>query len=147
EATIARWAKNDGDRVGPDDVLLELESDKATMELPAGQAGVVRIVKQAGETVVEGDVVARIEDAAGGPARAPSPTRPGAPPAPRGAPGRGRAAGAAGAGPRRAGAVSRRALRPAPGSAQPRGSQPHRGARSRPGGDPGVGQGRAADQG
>ncbi|HJW70265.1 MAG TPA: lipoyl domain-containing protein, partial [Candidatus Binatia bacterium] len=58
EAQIARWAKNDGDTVGPDDVLLELESDKATMELPAERAGVLRILKQTGETVVEGDVVA-----------------------------------------------------------------------------------------
>jgi 2-oxoglutarate dehydrogenase E2 component (dihydrolipoamide succinyltransferase) len=62
EAQIARWEKNDGDVVGPDDMVLELESDKATMELPAGHAGVLRILKQAGETVAEGDVVARIEE-------------------------------------------------------------------------------------
>src|SRR5262249_8877353 len=53
EATIAHWEKNDGDVVGPDDMVLELESDKATMELPAGHAGVLRILKQAGETVAE----------------------------------------------------------------------------------------------
>jgi 2-oxoglutarate dehydrogenase E2 component (dihydrolipoamide succinyltransferase) len=62
EATIARWAKNDGDSVGPDDVLLEIESDKATTELPAERAGVLHVLKQAGETVVPGDVVARIEE-------------------------------------------------------------------------------------
>jgi 2-oxoglutarate dehydrogenase E2 component (dihydrolipoamide succinyltransferase) len=82
EAQIARWAKNDGDTVGPDDVLLELESDKATMELPAERAGVLHILKQAGATVAEGDVVARIEEnaraaapnaPAAAPARAPSP--------------------------------------------------------------------------
>jgi 2-oxoglutarate dehydrogenase E2 component (dihydrolipoamide succinyltransferase) len=84
EAQIARWAKNDGDTVGPDDVLLELESDKATMELPAERAGVLRILKQTGETVVEGDVVARIEEnaRAAAPARAPvaAPARAPSPP-------------------------------------------------------------------
>jgi 2-oxoglutarate dehydrogenase E2 component (dihydrolipoamide succinyltransferase) len=62
EATIARWAKHDGDVVGPDDVLLEIESDKATTELPAERAGVLHVLKQEGETVVPGDVVARIEE-------------------------------------------------------------------------------------
>ena len=62
EATIARWAKHDGDTVAPDDVLLEIESDKATTELPAERAGVLRVLKQEGETVVPGDVVARIEE-------------------------------------------------------------------------------------
>jgi 2-oxoglutarate dehydrogenase E2 component (dihydrolipoamide succinyltransferase) len=79
EATIARWAKNDGDTVGPDDVLLELESDKATTELPAERAGVLRILKKEGETVVPGDVVARIEDG-GTRAAAPAPPPPAAPP-------------------------------------------------------------------
>jgi len=90
EATIAHWEKNDGDVVGPDDMVLELESDKATMELPAGRAGVLRILKQAGETVAEGDVVARIEEnaqaarpaaaAATAPAPAPAPPVAAAPP-------------------------------------------------------------------
>lgn len=83
EATIARWAKHDGDTVAPDDVLLEIESDKATTELPAERAGVLRVLKQEGETVVPGDVVARIEEnaqaarpapaAAATPAPAPAP--------------------------------------------------------------------------
>jgi 2-oxoglutarate dehydrogenase E2 component (dihydrolipoamide succinyltransferase) len=51
EATIARWAKQDGDSVSPDDVLLEIESDKASTELPAERAGVLHIVKREGETV------------------------------------------------------------------------------------------------
>src|SRR5262245_48052484 len=72
EATIAHWAKADGDTVGPDDVLLELESDKATTELPAERAGVLHILKQQGETVAPGDVVARIEESnAGAAAKAP----------------------------------------------------------------------------
>ena len=65
EAEIARWAKADGDTVKQDEVLLELESDKASMELPAERSGVLRIVKQAGETVAVGDLVARIEDGPG----------------------------------------------------------------------------------
>jgi 2-oxoglutarate dehydrogenase E2 component (dihydrolipoamide succinyltransferase) len=87
EATISRWAKHDGDTVGPDDVLLELESDKAATELPAERAGVLRILKQEGETVVPGDVVARIEDG-GTHAATPPPPPPAAPaPPPASAPG------------------------------------------------------------
>jgi len=69
EGVIVRWAKQEGEVVGPDDVLLELETDKASTELPAGAAGVLHILKQQGETVAVGDVVARLDDAAG---RAPS---------------------------------------------------------------------------
>src|SRR4029453_14059718 len=87
EATITRWAKADGDTVGPDDVILELESDKAATELPAQHAGTLRILKQEGTTVVPGDVVARIED---GDTRAapppPGPAPPGPPPPPPRAP-------------------------------------------------------------
>jgi 2-oxoglutarate dehydrogenase E2 component (dihydrolipoamide succinyltransferase) len=73
EAEIARWAKADGDTVKQDEVLLELESDKASMELPAERSGVLRIVKQAGETVAVGDLVARIEDGPGATAAPPQP--------------------------------------------------------------------------
>ena len=73
EAQIARWAKADGDTVKQDEVLLELESDKASMELPAERGGVLRIVKQAGETVAVGDLVARIEDGPGATVAPPQP--------------------------------------------------------------------------
>jgi 2-oxoglutarate dehydrogenase E2 component (dihydrolipoamide succinyltransferase) len=66
EATIGRWLKDDGDLVAADEAILELESDKANMDLAAEQPGVLRILKPAGETVSEGDVVARIESAASG---------------------------------------------------------------------------------
>src|SRR4029453_12211567 len=85
EATITRWAKADGDTVGPDDVILELESDKAATELPAEHAGVLRILKQEGETVVPGDVVARIEDGGTRAGRAPRGPGAGRPAAPRSA--------------------------------------------------------------
>src|SRR5438045_3960479 len=79
EGVIVRWAKQDGEAVKPDDVLLELETDKASMELPAERAGVLRIVKPAGEKVVVGELVARIEEDGG--ARAAAPAAPKAPPA------------------------------------------------------------------
>src|SRR6185503_15562851 len=62
EGTISRWAKKDGDPVRADEVLLELETDKAGMEIAAERAGVLRILKPEGATVNVGDIVARIED-------------------------------------------------------------------------------------
>lgn len=61
EATIAKWSKTDGATVAPDDVLAELETDKAAVELNSPERGVLRILKQAGQTVAVGEVVARIE--------------------------------------------------------------------------------------
>jgi len=86
EGVIVRWIKDDGAAVQTDDALLELETDKASVEIPAEQAGVLRILKAAGSTVQVGDVVAHIED--GGAVRAGAPAAPSAgvapaPPAPR----------------------------------------------------------------
>src|SRR5690348_1818110 len=67
EGVIVRWVKRDGDTVAKDDILLELETDKASMEIPAEAAGTLHVVKQEGETVSVGDVVARIDEAAGAP--------------------------------------------------------------------------------
>src|SRR5882724_10607999 len=88
EGVIVRWAKQDGEAVKPDDVLLELETDKASMELPAERAGVLRIVKPAGEKVAVGELVARIEEDGGARAAAPAAPReaPAAPRAPKPAP-------------------------------------------------------------
>ncbi len=66
EARIANWVKTDGDSVVADDVVAELETDKATVELPAGSTGVLRIVKDRGQTVNVGDLIARIEPGAAG---------------------------------------------------------------------------------
>ena len=76
EVTIASWSKKDGDQVALDEVLCELESDKATFELPAEAAGTLRIVAQAGETLAIGALIAKIEVGAGAastPAPAPQP--------------------------------------------------------------------------
>ena len=61
EVTIAEWVKNDGDTVEMDEVIAELESDKATFELTAEQAGTLQIMVEAGETVEVGAVVCKIE--------------------------------------------------------------------------------------
>src|SRR6185436_12666117 len=75
EGTIVRWAKQDGDTVKPDDVLLELETDKANMEIPSDQSGVLKIVKPAGTTVQVGEVVAEIDSAGAPRAAAPAQAR------------------------------------------------------------------------
>lgn len=74
EATIANWVKKDGDYVTPNDVVAELETDKATVELPAGKSGTLKIVKSKGTTVAVGDVIARIDPAGKPSADAPAAT-------------------------------------------------------------------------
>ncbi|MCF0063658.1 2-oxoglutarate dehydrogenase complex dihydrolipoyllysine-residue succinyltransferase [Dyadobacter chenwenxiniae] len=66
EVTIASWSKKDGDHVEVDEILCELESDKATFELPAEAAGTLRIVGKEGETLSIGAVICTIEPGAGG---------------------------------------------------------------------------------
>ncbi|PZR41137.1 MAG: dihydrolipoamide succinyltransferase [Azospira oryzae] len=65
EVTIANWLKKEGDIVKMDEVIAELESDKATFELTAPQAGALKILKQAGEVVPIGTAICEIADAAG----------------------------------------------------------------------------------
>ena len=60
EVTIAAWSKKEGDNVKMDEVICELESDKATFELPSPENGVLSIVAQAGQVVPIGGIVARI---------------------------------------------------------------------------------------
>lgn len=61
EADIASWSVQDGDTVAVDDVLLELETDKASLELTAEAAGIVSIKVAEGETVKVGDVIGVID--------------------------------------------------------------------------------------
>ncbi len=65
EVTVANWTKNDGDTVQMDEVIAELESDKATFELTAPAAGVLRIKKESGETVPIGELICEIEESDG----------------------------------------------------------------------------------
>ena len=94
EATIGRWFKKAGDAVRADEPLVELETDKVTVEVPAPAAGVLeKILVKDGETVGVGAVLGSIAEGAGGakpasakaaPAKAePAPTKTAAPkPAP-----------------------------------------------------------------
>jgi 2-oxoglutarate dehydrogenase E2 component (dihydrolipoamide succinyltransferase) len=68
EVTIASWSKKDGDYVAVDEILCELESDKATFELPAEAAGILKIVGKEGDTLSIGAVICTIAQTAGAPA-------------------------------------------------------------------------------
>lgn len=61
EVTVATWLKNDGDHVQVDEIIAELESDKATFELPAEEAGILRIVAQEGDTIDIGATLCTID--------------------------------------------------------------------------------------
>ncbi|MHA8068063.1 2-oxoglutarate dehydrogenase complex dihydrolipoyllysine-residue succinyltransferase [Aquirufa ecclesiirivi] len=65
EVTVSVWNKKSGDTVALDEVLCELESDKATFELPAESAGVLQIVAESGAVVPIGGVLATITVGAG----------------------------------------------------------------------------------
>jgi len=78
EVTIANWLKKDGDAVKADEIIAELESDKATFELPASSDGVLKILKQQGETIPIGEAICEIEPStqatsSSQPAKAPAP--------------------------------------------------------------------------
>jgi 2-oxoglutarate dehydrogenase E2 component (dihydrolipoamide succinyltransferase) len=62
EVTLSSWKKKDGDEVKMDEVIAELESDKATFELTAEKAGILKIVAKEGDTLPIGAVVASIEE-------------------------------------------------------------------------------------
>ncbi|MGD9764597.1 MAG: 2-oxoglutarate dehydrogenase complex dihydrolipoyllysine-residue succinyltransferase [Candidatus Binatia bacterium] len=61
EGVIVRWIKSDGDRVSADEPLFELETDKASVEIPAPSAGVLAVLAKEGQAVRAGEVVARID--------------------------------------------------------------------------------------
>ena len=98
EATIGRWFKKAGDAVAVDEPLVELETDKVTIEVPAPSAGVLgEISAKDGETVAVGALLGQITEGAAGakPAAAAAPAAKAAAPAaapastiePRSAPG------------------------------------------------------------
>jgi len=62
EVTVGQWFKKDGDQVQMDEVLCELESDKATFELPAEAAGILRIKAQEGDTLEIGALICVIDE-------------------------------------------------------------------------------------
>jgi len=60
EGVIATWAKSDGEHVEADETLIELETDKAVMEIPSEASGKLEILAQAGETVEVDQLVAKV---------------------------------------------------------------------------------------
>jgi 2-oxoglutarate dehydrogenase E2 component (dihydrolipoamide succinyltransferase) len=84
EATIGRWFKKAGDAVAVDEPLVELETDKVTIEVPAPSAGVLgEIAAKDGETVAVGALLGQINEGAASAAKpAAAPAKPAAAPAP-----------------------------------------------------------------
>lgn len=72
EGMIHKWHKKSGDFVAVDEVIVELETDKATMEIVAETAGAIEILRKQGDTVAIGEVIARIDSAAKGVASTPN---------------------------------------------------------------------------
>lgn len=61
EVTIASWLKQEGDYVELDEVIAEVDSDKATFELPAEASGILHIEAQEGDTLEIGSLICKIE--------------------------------------------------------------------------------------
>jgi 2-oxoglutarate dehydrogenase E2 component (dihydrolipoamide succinyltransferase) len=83
EATLLQWKKQPGDAVAMDEILIEVETDKVVLEVPAPAAGVIKeVIRPDGSTVTAGELIARIDSEAKAAASAPLP----APAAPQAAP-------------------------------------------------------------
>jgi 2-oxoglutarate dehydrogenase E2 component (dihydrolipoamide succinyltransferase) len=68
EVTLVKWLKKDGEYVERDEVIAELESEKATFEINAEKAGVLKTVAAEGDTLKIGDLAAQIDETAAAPA-------------------------------------------------------------------------------
>lgn len=79
EVTLVTWIKKDGEWVDRDEVICELESEKATFELNAEQAGILHHVAQEGDTINIGDIACKIDETAERPAGAVAPAPEAAP--------------------------------------------------------------------
>jgi 2-oxoglutarate dehydrogenase E2 component (dihydrolipoamide succinyltransferase) len=67
EVTLVKWLKKDGEYVERDEMIAELESEKATFEVNAEKSGLLKTLVNEGDTLKIGDVVAKIDDAAAKP--------------------------------------------------------------------------------
>ncbi len=77
EATVAKWLKSQGEAVNADEPLVELETDKVTVEVPAPSAGVLsEILVQPGTTIEVGAILGKIGEGGGAPAAAPPKPKP-----------------------------------------------------------------------
>ncbi len=68
EVTLIKWLKHDGDYVDRDEVIAELESEKATFEVNAEKAGTLKTLGKEGDTLKIGEVLANIDETAAKPA-------------------------------------------------------------------------------
>ena len=68
EVSLVKWLKKDGDYVERDELLCEMESEKATFELHAEESGSLKTIAKEGDTLKIGDLVARIDQGAPRPA-------------------------------------------------------------------------------
>src|SRR5690349_20251638 len=73
EVTLLKWVKKDGDYVDRDEVIAELESEKATFEVNAEKAGSLKTGAKEGDTLKIGDVLASIDETATKPEAAAKP--------------------------------------------------------------------------
>jgi 2-oxoglutarate dehydrogenase E2 component (dihydrolipoamide succinyltransferase) len=74
EAMVGKWKRGVGEAVKADEPLVEVESDKATVEVPSPGSGVIRkIIHQSGSTVAIGEVIAEIEEGAAATVSTPAP--------------------------------------------------------------------------
>ncbi|NCX96153.1 MAG: dihydrolipoamide succinyltransferase, partial [Chitinophagia bacterium] len=76
EVTLVKWIKKEGEYAKRDEVLCELESEKATFELTAEQAGTLHQIAEEGATLKIGDVACEIDETASAPAGMPAPSAP-----------------------------------------------------------------------
>ncbi|QBY53574.1 2-oxoglutarate dehydrogenase complex dihydrolipoyllysine-residue succinyltransferase [Cupriavidus oxalaticus] len=77
EATMLNWKKKPGEAVAQDEILIEIETDKVVLEVPAPSAGVLSIiVKNDGDTVVADEIIAKIDTEATAGAAAPAAAAP-----------------------------------------------------------------------
>lgn len=76
EVEIAEWLVSDGDYVEKDQTIAEVDSDKATLELPAEAAGTITLKAEEGDTVEVGQVVCLIDTSAEAPKKEKNPARP-----------------------------------------------------------------------
>ncbi|WP_439506019.1 2-oxoglutarate dehydrogenase complex dihydrolipoyllysine-residue succinyltransferase [Sediminibacterium sp.] len=76
EVTLLKWTKKDGEWVERDEVIAELESEKATFEVNAEKAGILTTIGKEGDTLNIGDVLAKIDETASKPEGIAAPSAP-----------------------------------------------------------------------
>lgn len=76
EVTLVKWLKSEGEWAERDEVIAELESEKATFEINAEQAGAIKQIAKEGDTLAIGDVVCSIDTSAERPANIEKPASP-----------------------------------------------------------------------